>query len=129
MYCTVVIGRRSFEILGGPLPGRPTIVLTRQADYAVPKNVRTAGSLTEALQKAKGQPQVFILGGQEPYREAIEGGYATDMLLTRVHASPTGDAYFPRWDEAMWKLEGEKHHPADDKNAHAMTFQHWTRKP
>jgi dihydrofolate reductase len=127
-YCDVITGRKSYESVGGPLPGRPTIVLTRQADFEIPRGVRKAASLEEALEMVQGKKQVFILGGEDVFREAIDKGIATHLVLTRVHANVEGDVFFPKWDETQWAKTWEQHHPADEHNAHAMTFEVWERK-
>lgn len=126
-YCDVITGRKSYESAGGALPGRPTIVLTTQPEFEIPRGVRKAGSLPEALEMVQGKKQVFILGGEGVFREALEKGYATHMVLTRIHAHIEGDIYFPKWDDAQWTKTWEQQHPADEHNAHAMTFEVWER--
>jgi dihydrofolate reductase len=121
------VGRKSFEILGGPLPGRPTIVLTRQENYPLPTNVRKASTLAQALEMVRGKKKVFVIGGTEPYREAIEAGFATHLVLTRVHGTFEGDAFFPEFDTSKWKLTESKFRPRDEKNAYDMTFEVWER--
>jgi dihydrofolate reductase len=109
------------------LPGRPTIVLTTQPEYEIPRGVRKAASLAEALELVQGKKQVFILGGEGVFREALDNNIATHMVLTRIHATIEGDVLFPKWDETLWNKTWEQQHPADENNAHAMTFEVWER--
>lgn len=89
---TLIMGRRTFESIGRPLPGRINIILSRQPDYMAEGCV-TCGSLEEALLACAGSVQVFICGGEELYREALP--LAENIFLTIVHAAIEGDAFFP----------------------------------
>ena len=89
---TLIMGRRTFESIGRPLPGRINIILSRQPDYRAEGCV-TCGSLEEALLACAGSVQVFICGGEELYREALP--LAENIFLTIVHAAIEGDAFFP----------------------------------
>jgi len=102
----LVMGRKTFDSIGRPLPGRTTIVVTRQPDWEPasgpsPQVVR-AGGLEEALTKAAAiDPEVFVVGGGEVYAEALP--VADAMVLTWVDAEPAGDAFFPEVDWAAWR--------------------------
>lgn len=130
---TVVMGRRTFESIGcKPLANRLNIVLTRDAGYAVPEGVLTAANVAEAVELAvETTPdpliagEVFICGGEGAYREALP--LADTLYLTVVHASPKGDAWFPAFDLAEWKLTDEVRHGADDRHAFAFTFRRYER--
>ena len=99
----MIMGRKTYEEIGRPLPGRETIVLSRTGQFDAP-HCRTAGSLTEALAMAGGR-DVFICGGEQVYREAMA---AADVLyLTEIHASFDGDAVFPK--EGMEAFEETEH--------------------
>jgi dihydrofolate reductase len=94
---TLIMGRRTFESIGRPLPGRQTIVLSTQPGWSA-EGARVCRSLPDALAAAAGI--VFIAGGAEVYRQALPG--ARRILLTRVDQSPTGDAFFPELEPAEW---------------------------
>lgn len=121
----VIMGRRTFESFGNPLPNRRNIVVTRQRDYT-PQQAVVAHSLDEALALAADAPQVFIAGGAEIYRAALP--IAERLLLTIVHATPEGDTRFPEFDENEWVLVDERRHEADERHAHAFTFRTYDRR-
>ena len=122
----VVMGRRTFESIGRPLPGRRNYVLTRDEAWWA-GGVERVGSLEEALAAARdaGEEALFVIGGEAVYREALPR--ADRVELTRVHARVEGDAHFPAFDEQAWRLVEERHQPADERHAHAMTFQRYER--
>jgi dihydrofolate reductase len=126
---TIVMGRRTWESIGRPLPGRRTIVVSRQVDYrVVAENVVLAASLDDALQFAQGagDADVFIVGGAELYRDALPR--ADRLCLTRVHADVPGDTYFPQFDLREWQLTASEHHEADANNDYAFRFEVYERK-
>ena len=96
---TIVMGRRTYDAIGRALPGRRTIVMTRQQGWHAP-SVEVAHSLAEALALA-GPTDVFVVGGAEVYRQAMP--FADKMILTEVEMSPEGDALFPTFDPAHWR--------------------------
>jgi len=98
---TLLLGRKTFESIGRPLPGRTSIVLTRQPSYAVPDGVLTAPDFRSALELAAGS-ELFVAGGAEVYELALP--FADRLLLTRIDADYEGDAYFPRFDPLEWEL-------------------------
>jgi dihydrofolate reductase len=122
----LVMGRRTFESIGRrPLPGRPTIVLTRSPSYEVPAGVRIAPDLAAALRHAADAPRVFVAGGSSVYRAALPR--TDEMFVTRVHAQVEGDVRFPDVDWSAWTLVEEEAHPADARHAFPFTFQHFVR--
>ena len=121
----VIMGRRTFESFGNPLPNRRNIVVTRSLRYT-PEQAVVAHSLDEALSLAADAPQVFIAGGAEVYREALP--VTERMLLTLVHATPEGDTHFPEYDPAEWVRVDQRRHEADDRHAQAFTFQTFDRR-
>ncbi len=116
---TIVMGRKTFESIGKPLPNRRSIVITRRRDFHA-DGVDVARSLDEALAMAGGEDEVFIVGGAEIYRAALP---LTDrMYVTVVHASPEGDVSFPPFDKNDWTIvESERCEP-DERNALAYSF-------
>ena len=122
----ILMGRKTWESIGRPLPGRTSIVLTGRAEYPLPEGVLRAGSLDEALALVPGEDEVFVIGGEALYAEALPR--ADRLQLTRVHASPSGDARFPAFDPSEWTLRSEERHEADERNPHAVTFRTWERR-
>lgn len=106
--------------LGKSLPGRRTVVLTRQAGYRL-AGCETAHSLDEALDRVQGEAEVFVIGGAEIYRQALPR--ASRIYLTRIHAAPEGDAFFPPLDLADWRVTTLGSHPQDAQNESACTFE------
>jgi dihydrofolate reductase len=115
----LIVGRRTFEAIGRPLPGRRMIVVTRRGNDA-PPGVELAGSLDEALALAAGSDEVFVGGGAEVFREALER--ADRLYLTIVEAQVEGDTWFPPCDAAAWRLVAEERHDADDRNPYGLRF-------
>jgi dihydrofolate reductase len=108
---TLVLGRKTFESIGRPLPGRDVVVVTRQPGYA-PPGVAVAHSVDEALARAQGD-EVFVGGGEEIFRQTL--GRAGRLYLTQIHAGIPGDARFPDFDEREWRLvEREDHGPSGE---------------
>lgn len=104
----LVMGRRTWESIGRPLPGRTTIVLSRDPRYAA-AGARVRTSLAEALDDARGagESEVFVMGGGEIYRLALP--LADRLYLTRIHASPQGDTTFPAIGSEWREVRREEH--------------------
>ncbi|HEX5470243.1 MAG TPA: dihydrofolate reductase [Lacipirellulaceae bacterium] len=123
---TIIMGRRTWESIGRPLPGRRTIVVTRQSDYQVADGVQIASSLEEALLAAEAcdETDTFVVGGAELYREALPE--ADRLYFTEVAADVEGDTYFPvnfdtfEWDQ--WICLETEAHEADLQNEYAFVF-------
>ena len=97
---TLIMGRRTFESIGRPLPGRTTVVLTRRQDFAA-SGVLVAHDRGEALSLVSG-PTAFVAGGADVYRLFLP--VASKLFLTRVHGVYEGDTYFPPFDAGEWNL-------------------------
>ncbi|HVZ56184.1 MAG TPA: dihydrofolate reductase [Chitinophagaceae bacterium] len=123
----VIMGRKTFESLGKPLRGRKNIVVTRQQDWH-PPGVTVTASLDQALERARSMEfrEAFVIGGGELYRQALPR--AQRIYLTRVHASPQGDTFFPDLDPGTWKMVSHRDYPADDRHAVAYSFQLWSAR-
>lgn len=126
----LIMGRKTYESIGRPLPGRVSIVLTRHAGWAGGAGVLVARSYPDAIRLAfrtEGmiRDTVFVIGGEQVYRLATPG--ADRVFLTRVHAVVDGDARFPSLGENEWRRTRSEHHPADGKNEHACTLEVWDR--
>lgn len=124
---TLVMGRKTYESIGRPLPGRTTIVLTTRGDYDPGHpDVRIAHSLDEAAAQVPAGKQAFVVGGAEIYRLTLP--HAARLYYTQVHASPAGDTHFPAIDWTDWQQLESIEYPADAKNQHACTWQVWERR-
>lgn len=121
----MIMGRRTFDSVGRPLPGRTTVVITHDPSYHV-EGVETAHSLDEALAKAAGDDLVFVAGGTKIFEMALHR--ADRMYLTRVHAEVEGDTYFPEFDDVHeWQLVDSEHFEADEKNDYPYSFLTYER--
>lgn len=122
----VVMGRKTFESLGKPLPGRKNIVITRQNNWTAEGTIAVK-SLDDALFLVKNMDvkEVMVIGGGEIYQMAFEK--AKRIYITRVDAEPEGDTYFPAIDPKVWKLVSQKDHEADEKHQFSYSFQIWER--
>ena len=115
----VLMGRRTFVSLGRALPGRTNVVLSRASDFSAP-GALVATDLDAALALVSGAPEVVVIGGAALYAEALPR--AQRIYLTRVHARPEGDVYFPELDPADWRESLVLAHPADARHAHAFSI-------
>jgi dihydrofolate reductase len=123
---TLVMGRRTFESLAGPLPWRTTIVITRQGGYA-PAGVLVAHSLDEALERARETEteEIFIAGGEEIFLQGL--GRADRLQLTRIDQDFPGDTFFPDFDATPWRLVEREDHEATEETPFAYSFQVYDR--
>ena len=109
---TLVMGRATYDSIGRPLPGRSTVVLTRDPDWRV-DGVLVAASLAEALRLADDLPgDVMVAGGEQVYAAALP--VADAQVLTRVHLAPDGDTHYPDFDPGEWEETGREHHETYD---------------
>lgn len=122
---TLIMGRKTFESFGKPLPGRKSIVITRQKDWNH-EGVIVVHSLKDAIKLAPGSEEVFIVGGAEIYRQALP--LCERMYLTIIHHDFEGDTYFPPVDFSQWNLKSDEKHQADEKNAFDYSFRFYERK-
>lgn len=127
----VVMGRKTFESIGRPLPGRTNVVITRNADWSAP-GARVVGSLADALKLAiaqadlDGADEVMVIGGATLYREAID--QVDRMYVTQVHASPYGDAFFEAPDQEKFTRTTVEDHTGDEASP-AHSYEVWDRIP
>lgn len=121
----VIMGRKTFESMGKPLPGRPNFIITRNPDYQV-DGCSIHLTLTDALNAAKKlDDDVFIIGGAEIYRQSQS---LTDvMLITQVHDKFDGDTSFEIADSTRWKLVSSEFHDKDDNHQHSFTIERYER--
>jgi len=115
----ILMGRRTWESIGRPLPGRICIVITRDTNY-VAAGCLVVHSLDAALRAAQGHDEIMVIGGEQLYRQALPA--ADTLYLTLVQGDFPGDAFFPELDQAEWHEMERRHRPPDEKNAHACSF-------
>ncbi len=97
----IVMGRKTFESLGRPLPGRISVVISRDPNYALPEGCLLAGSIETALHLCGEDSEVFCIGGAQLYAQALP--LADRLYLTEIEADFDGDAWFPAFDRAAWR--------------------------
>lgn len=119
----IVMGRRTWESIGRPLPGRQNIIVTRDPEYHAGM-CDVVRSLEEALHVARGS-EVMIIGGGQLYAQALP--LATRMILTEIEHAPEADTWFPEWDRSAWQTVGKRIVPADAQNPYSYTVQEFIR--
>jgi dihydrofolate reductase len=117
----LIIGRRTWEEVGKPLPGRTMVVVTRSRNFA-PEGAQVVRSVEEALELAVDDDEPFIGGGSQIYRIALARDLVDRIYLTRIHADVDGDTHFPDFDLDEWDLVSEEHHDTDEKNEFPYSF-------
>ena len=123
----VIMGRKTFEAVNKPLPGRINIVITRDANWKA-EGADVASSLNSAIEQAAGSncKELFIIGGGQVYKESMD--IADRIYITRIHGQFEGDAFFPDIPSSQWTLVHTTPSSIDEKNAFAMDFEIWERK-
>lgn len=120
----IVMGRKAFEAIGRPLPGRHNIVMTRNPNYTA-AGCSVVHSLEQALAAAGAVEEIAVIGGEDIYRLFLP---ITDLIhLTVVHAEIDGDTWYPPLDQSAWRTVEQHERPADAKNPHRMTFMQLRR--
>lgn len=115
----VLMGRKTYESIGRPLPGRTNIVITRNTRYSAP-GCRAVHSITEALDAADPAGEVMVIGGASLFEQIL--GRAERIYLTLVHADAQGDVRFPEIDPGEWQEVQREDHPADENNTLPYSF-------
>lgn len=122
---SLLMGRRTHEAIGRPLPGRVNLVLSRDPAYRA-AGCRVVNSLEAALALVNPQSELMVIGGGALFRQVLPT--AQRIYLTRVHARPPGDVFFPELDPAEWVAEREQYRPADERNVWPVTFVWLSRR-
>jgi dihydrofolate reductase len=122
----IVMGRRTWESIGRPLPGRRNIVVSRQPRFEAP-GAEVAASLDAALARCAGSPEVFVIGGAQLYREALPR--AQRLIVTEIDADFDGDTHFPPPDPAQWRETAREHLPPSADRPFAIDFVTYGRRP
>lgn len=121
----IVMGRKTYESIGRPLPGRRNIVLTRNALLDI-NGCDLVSSLEQAFELTKDDVEVMVIGGANLYQQAID--IADRLYITEVGHSFNGDAWFPQIDARRWQEKSREMHAADDKNQYPHAFVCYHRK-
>lgn len=134
---TLIMGRKTYDSIGRPLPWRTMVVITRQEGWRPEgpgkDSVQVVHSLDEALAVARrgakdeAEDEVFIAGGGEIFQQALP--LADRIYLTRIEADFPGDAFFPELDAKTWRIVEQEHHDASDENPYPYTFETLDRTP
>ena len=121
---TVVMGRKTYESIGKPLPNRKNIVLTSVPESIV--DCTTVGSLKDAIAISEPATEFFIIGGASVYKQALP--FADKLYVTKVHANLDGDTKFPEIDYSEWEEIFREEHKSDENNQYDYTFINYKRK-
>ncbi|WP_043822162.1 type 3 dihydrofolate reductase [Aeromonas veronii] len=122
----VLMGRKTFESIGRPLPGRRNLVISRNPDYQA-EGIEVVGSVEAALALLAGSSveELMVIGGGHLYAEMLPS--ADCLYLTRIDLAVEGDTRFPAFDYGQWQRVDCESHPADEKNPHPYSFEIWQR--
>jgi dihydrofolate reductase len=120
----IIMGRKTFESIGKPLPGRRNIIITHNKNY-VAQGCDVFHSIDDALNALKNEVEVMIIGGANLYAQTME--CASRLYLTEIDIEIDGDAFFPRLDLTKWQLVSEQKCAIDQKNQYAYCFQVWEK--
>lgn len=121
----IVMGRKTYESIGKPLPGRTSVVVTRNPDYSMP-SVITVNSLEAAISACGDDAEIFVIGGAELYLQAIT--FADRIYLTEIDADIPGDTHFTELNRELWRESGRSSHAPDENNAYPHDFVIYDRK-
>lgn len=123
----IIMGRKTFESFKKPLPGRTSIIITRNKDYQA-EGCHVVHDLSQAFKIARDnhQEEAFILGGAEIYKLSLD--LADKIYLTEIKASFEGDAFFPEIDYTQWQETMREEHDADEKNPYPYAFVELVKK-
>ncbi|MGD0959610.1 MAG: dihydrofolate reductase [Methylomonas sp.] len=125
MGSAVLMGRKTFEAIGHPLPGRENIIITRNSGYRQP-DCLVFTDLISALRHCATRPEIFVIGGASLYQDLLSQAHF--LYLTEIHKNFTGDTFFPEFNRQDW-LELEKRQIDDDPTVdYAYTFSKYARK-
>lgn len=124
---TLIMGRKTFESIGKALPGRRTVIVTRQSDYKA-EGCEIASDIKDAICKVREESDVFVAGGGEIYRQVIGLHYARRIFMTRVYANFEGDSFFPNIDPEKWELVERDEFQPDEKNPYPFAFLTYKRR-
>jgi|TARA_B110000967_G_C18772254_1_gene503752 dihydrofolate reductase len=122
----IIMGRKTFDSIGRPLPGRQNIIITRNSAFTaegcdIARNIEEAMSLV-----SEDAPEAMLIGGASLYLQTLE--QADFLYLTQIHHAFSGDTWFPEMDMTQWSEDFREDFEADEKNIHAHSFMKFSRK-
>ncbi len=120
----IIMGRKTHESIGRPLPGRQNIIISRNQNYTA-QGCEVVPSFSQALTAAKEANEIFVIGGEKIYALAMP--LADKLYLTRVNLTAKGNKHF-NMEPSDWRLVSSEKHPADEKNIYDFEFQQWIRR-
>jgi dihydrofolate reductase len=120
----VIMGRKTYDSVGRPLPNRRNIIITRQKDLKI-DGVEVFNEFEKAVKACADEDEVFIVGGGEIYKQALP--FTDKIYLTKVHRKFNADAFFPEFNKEEWKLISKEDHEQDEKHAFSFSFLTFVR--
>ncbi len=117
----IIMGRKTFESIGRPLPNRTNVIVTRNSSYTQ-EGCEVATSLKEAIEKVSNHEKSFIIGGAQIYQQAMEENLADELDITLVQEAFEADVFFPEFDKLGWELISRQDFEKDEKNPHDYSF-------
>jgi len=120
----IIMGRKTWEAIGKPLPGRQNIVVSRNPDFEA-SGCEVCSTFGQAIETARGS-DIMVIGGGALYRMALR--LADRMILTMVDCKPPADTWFPQWDHSDWRLVSSRVVEADEENEYGYEIQEWVRR-
>ena len=121
----IVMGRKTFESIGKPLPGRRNIVVTRDPDFSA-AGCDVVNSIDAAIALCRDDEEIMLIGGASLYQQSLE--LATTMYITRIDHEFEGDTWFPEYQKSEWKVENRENFEADHSNPHAYSLTKFVRE-
>ena len=121
----IVMGRKTWESIGRPLPGRRSIIVTRDRSYAA-AGAEVVHSLDGAISLCAGSDEIFVIGGAQLYEDALP--HAGRLLLTEIDADFEGDTFLPAPSAAQWREASREHHPPVPERSFAFDFVDYRRR-
>jgi len=121
----IIMGRRTWDSIGRPLPGRRSIIVTRDRSFTA-AGAEVVHSVDEALAKCAGAPEVFVIGGAQIYAAAMP--YADRLLITEIDHDFDGDAFMPPPDAALWRETARDTHVADGESPFRFAYVNYERR-
>tara|TARA_Y100000588_G_scaffold190267_1_gene204100 strand:- start:380 stop:865 length:486 start_codon:yes stop_codon:yes gene_type:complete len=123
LHKPIIMGRKTFESIGRPLPDRMNVVLSTQMQAI--EGIQLASSLNEALNMTRDAKEIMVIGGAKVFKDALP--FATRMHLTQIHHAFEADVFFPDFNRSEWQCVASTFHGQDEKNAYDMTFYCYER--
>ena len=123
----IIMGRNTFESIGKPLPNRTTVIITRNKSYTIEGCV-VVNSLEEAVNQSKEDEHVFIIGGAQVYKQALENNFVDQLDITEVHQDFDADVFFPEIDKSTWEEIAREAFEADEKNKYNYSFVKYKKR-